>query len=126
MKPILVILTLLGSGGALALWSWSDARGQRVAFRTVAVARGDLQTAIHATGTIEPEEVVDVGVQVAGEIQSFGADTARPEQADQLRLAGGAGDGAGPLDDALFRARVSQARARLARAEATCSRRRPS
>ncbi len=38
--------------------------------------RGDLPTTINATGTIEPEEVVDVGAQVAGEIVSFGDDPA--------------------------------------------------
>ena len=41
-------------------------------FRTVQVQRGDLQATISATGTVEPEEVVDVGAQVAGRIVSFG------------------------------------------------------
>lgn len=36
--------------------------------------RGDLTVSIIATGTVEPEEVVDVGAQVAGQIVSFGED----------------------------------------------------
>ena len=35
---------------------------------------GDLLVTISATGTVEPEEVVDVGAQVAGQILSFGKD----------------------------------------------------
>ena len=34
--------------------------------RTVPVKRGDLRATIDATGTMEPEEVVDVGAQGAG------------------------------------------------------------
>ena len=41
------------------------------------IRRGDLRSTINATGTIEPEEVVDVGAQVAGLIQSFGVDPRR-------------------------------------------------
>jgi HlyD family secretion protein len=43
-------------------------------FRTVPVTRGDLRATISATGTVEPEEVVDVGAQVAGKIVAFGKD----------------------------------------------------
>ena len=43
-------------------------------FQTVPVTRGDLRVTISATGTIEPEEVIDVGAQVAGRIVVFGKD----------------------------------------------------
>jgi HlyD family secretion protein len=45
-----------------------------VSFRTAAIMRGDLRITIDATGTIEPEQVIDVGAQVAGQILSFGTD----------------------------------------------------
>ncbi len=48
--------------------------------KTVRVERGDLKFAIGATGTVEPEEVVDVGAQVAGKIISLGADRAIPQR----------------------------------------------
>jgi HlyD family secretion protein len=38
------------------------------------VNQGDLVSTISATGTVEPEEVVDVGAQVAGKIVTFGKD----------------------------------------------------
>ena len=38
---------------------------------TAAVTRGEVAATISASGTIEPEEVVDVGAQVAGIDQRF-------------------------------------------------------
>jgi HlyD family secretion protein len=54
---------------------WFSAKGDKSPiFRTVAVTRGDLEATISATGTVEPEEVVDVGAQVSGIISTFGKD----------------------------------------------------
>jgi HlyD family secretion protein len=38
------------------------------------VGRADTAATVHALGTVEPEEVVDVGSQVNGIVKSFGAD----------------------------------------------------
>lgn len=46
----------------------------QAALRTASLRRGDLHITIDATGTIEPEQVIDVGAQVAGKIISFGTD----------------------------------------------------
>ncbi len=43
-----------------------------MSFRTAVVKRGDVTATISSSGTIEPEEVVDIGAQVAGLIKSFG------------------------------------------------------
>ena len=74
MKKLLLLLGMLWGGGACGVWYWTDQRSQSVSYRTVTIRRGDLRSTINATGTIEPEEVVDVGAQVAGRIESFGAD----------------------------------------------------
>jgi HlyD family secretion protein len=42
--------------------------------RAANVGRGDTATTVHALGTVEPEEVVDVGSQVNGIVKSIGAD----------------------------------------------------
>jgi HlyD family secretion protein len=47
-------------------------------FRTEAVKRGDVELTVHAIGTLEPEEVVDVSAQVAGTITKFGDDPNQP------------------------------------------------
>jgi HlyD family secretion protein len=77
MKRALFILVILaiaagGVGAAVKLGYFSDKTTPN--FRTATVKRGDVLATISATGTIEPEEVVDVGAQVAGKIVSFGND----------------------------------------------------
>ena len=74
-KSILVLAGLALAAGAGA-WCWHAQSDSRVLFRTVTLRRGDVTATITASGTIEPEEVVDIGAQVAGLIKSFGTDTA--------------------------------------------------
>ena len=44
-------------------------------FHTAIVTRGDLVTTVEATGTIEPEQVVDVGSQVCGMVTASSRST---------------------------------------------------
>lgn len=89
-------------------------------FLTATVQRGDIQTVIAATGTIEPEEVIDVGAQVAGRIVAFGKDKhGRPidygsEVEPGMVLA--------QIDDALYAADVAAAKAQLEQAKAAYQR----
>ncbi len=80
MKKLLMLMGVLWGGGACGFWYWTDQRGQSVSYRTVTIKRGDLRSTINATGTLEPEEVVDVGAQVAGLIESFGTDPGELER----------------------------------------------
>jgi HlyD family secretion protein len=86
--------------------------GTGTTFRTVPVKRGDLQATISATGTVEPEEVVDVGAQVAGRIVSFGTD--KNGQEVDYGSAVEAGTVLARIDDALYVADVNSAKATLA------------
>ena len=74
MKKKGIILLVLVFIIASVSWYLLQANGQSVAYSTAEVKRGDLVVTIAATGTVEPEEVVDVGAQVAGQIVSFGKD----------------------------------------------------
>jgi HlyD family secretion protein len=118
MKKLILALVLLWGGGALGVWYWNDARHQKVEFRTVRVARGDLLATINATGTLEPEDVVDVGAQVAGEVRSFGPDPRDPAKPISYGTPVAQGTVLARLDDALFKARLAQAQAGVAKAEA--------
>ena len=53
-----------------------SSRSETASFRTAQVTRGELLVTISATGTLEPEETVDVGAQVSGQIMSLGNDAA--------------------------------------------------
>jgi HlyD family secretion protein len=73
MRKILLIflpLIFLASGA----WYWHSRSLADPVYKTAKVKRGDVVATISATGTLEPEEVVDVGAQVEGLIVSFGQD----------------------------------------------------
>ncbi|MEW6427894.1 MAG: efflux RND transporter periplasmic adaptor subunit [Thermodesulfobacteriota bacterium] len=75
VKFFVVLLCLALAGGLWYRWRLGE-NGAGPAWRTAAVSRGDLVVTIDATGTVEPEEVVDVGAQVAGKVLEFGRDAA--------------------------------------------------
>src|SRR6266705_332139 len=87
-------------------------------FRTAQVQRGDLLATISATGTIEPEEVVDVGAQVAGMIKSFGRDPRDSTKSIDYGSPVDEGTVLVQIDDSIYKAQVDQAKANLARSEA--------
>src|SRR5580700_400201 len=73
LKAFLLIM-IVASVGGVGVWWWHVQSDPLVLFSTVPVKRGDVVTAISANGTLEPEEVVDVGAQVEGQISLFGKD----------------------------------------------------
>lgn len=74
IKKSIVVLVVVGILGGVTFWYLGRSNGDTPDFRTAKVTRGDLVVSIGATGTVEPEEVIDVGAQVAGQILSFGTD----------------------------------------------------
>ncbi len=69
------LIVLAGLVAVLLLLGYLLRGGSRATgFSTVLVRRGDLLATISATGTVEPEQVIDIGAQVAGIILSFGRD----------------------------------------------------
>jgi HlyD family secretion protein len=112
IPTLLVLLTFL--------WLWRGNHNQSSAFRLAPIVRGDLEAAISATGTVEPEEVVDIGAQVAGRIVAFGKDK-QGKTVDYGSVVE-AGTILARIDDALYAADVSQSRAQLAQARANVQR----
>ena len=69
----LTIAIVLVAGGATYYTKYISAEPP-ANFSTVTVTRDNLLATIAATGTIEPEDVVDVGAQVFGKIKDLGID----------------------------------------------------
>jgi HlyD family secretion protein len=113
-----VIVLAILAGGALGAVKWYKDRAEKPtsSFRTAQVKRGDLLVTISATGTLEPEQVVDVGAQVAGQIISFGND-ANGEQVD-YRSPVEAGQVLAKIDDSLYQADYKSTTAEIAAAKA--------
>lgn len=112
-----LIVALLGLGAGAAFWQRQRQDGQQTdVWRTVAVKRGDLTATISATGTVVPEEVIDVGAQVAGKIVAFGKD--RNGKPIDYGSAVEEGTVLAQIDAALYSADAAQARAQVQQAKA--------
>lgn len=112
----LAITAGLAAGGYLLYIKYSVANEPR--YRTVEVTRGDLMPTISATGTVEPEEVIDIGAQVAGRIDKFGDDPARPGKTIDFGTVVRKGMLLAMIDQTSYKAQVEQAAASLQSAEA--------
>lgn len=120
VKFIVIALLVAGCAGAAAIWYQKSNRKGDTAFRTVAAQRTELLVTISATGTLEPEEVVDVGAQVAGRIISFGTDKAgKPIDYNSVVTANTV---IAKIDDTLYQADLDSAQAQVASAKAGVTR----
>lgn len=96
---------------AIGVWQWRQQDSPEWHFRIAPVNRGNLLVTISATGTVEPEEVIDVGAQVAGRILSFGKD-ANGKTVDYDSPVK-KGTVLARIDDSLYAADVAQAKAQV-------------
>src|SRR5919199_5701013 len=111
LLSLLVVVTLVGAGAGYWYWHHNGTHGP--GFRTVSVERGDLLATISATGVIEPEEVVDVGAQVAGMIQSFGRDPRDSSKPIDYGSPVEEGTVLARIDEALYQSQVDRTRAQV-------------
>jgi HlyD family secretion protein len=125
MKTIAIVVVLIGlvAGGTL-YYSKYVAAEANTTFRMAPVKRGDLLITIGATGTAEPQDVVDVGAQVQGIILRLGPDPrgeTDPHYADKLvdyTTEVKEGGLLAQIDDRVYKANRDQAQAALDRAKA--------
>ncbi len=119
-------MILLGIAALLAGGTWWIFRKPSPtlpALLTVTVKRGDVFSTISSTGTLEPEEVVDIGAQVTGQILAFGTDTTgKPidygSQIEQGALLAKIDDSLYAINQQLADAQLRQAQSAVLSAEA--------
>jgi len=120
MRPLITLIVLagLGTGGWFGYQRWFN-QAESIAFRTAEVQRGEVIASITATGTVEPLLKVLVGSQVSGTIEQWFADFNQSvskdfvlAKLDQERFQADVDQRRAAV--AVTRARVEQARARLA------------
>ncbi len=97
---ILTVLILGGAGG----FYWLGNGTGKVSFRTTSVERGDIQSTISATGTLNAVITVQVGTQVSGTISQLLVDFNSPVKKGMLIAR---------IDPATFDAKVNQAKGDL-------------
>ena len=109
-------LIVVAAVGATFVLGLGYKKRPAMTLRTAQVQRRNLEATISATGTVEPEDVVDIGAQVAGLIKEFGKDKngknidwgSPVEQGTVLAH----------IDDVIYRANVAAAKAQLQQAQA--------
>jgi HlyD family secretion protein len=114
-KALVTVLVLAASGASIA-WVMTRTEAQGSVFQAASVERGDLVVSIRATGTVEPEESINVGAQVGGQILFFGKDAAggTVDYGSEVEQ----GTILAQIDDSLYAAEVAQMEAQVAQAEA--------
>src|SRR5262245_30404518 len=122
MRKLTVAVLILATCGGIGAWYLHGASRSAGAFRTVETRRGDLLATISATGTVEPEEVVDVGAQVAGQIARLGADPRDQARTVDYGTAVEEGTVLARIDDTLYKSDVEVSAAQLAQAKANVQR----
>ena len=120
ITKLLLMLILLVLIAGSTIWYLRRGDAQTVSFRTAQVTRGDLTVVISATGTVEPEEVVDVGAQVAGQILTFGKDV-NGKAVDYGSMVE-SGTVLAKIDDSLYSAEAAQTEAQVQSARANIQR----
>ena len=119
LSPVMFVLA--ATGGVASAGDAKPAAGDgKPSFRTEKVTRGKLAATVNATGTLEPEEEIDVGAQVAGPVLKFGpADPAKPDgpRVDYCTPVK-EGQVLAVIDPTVYQVQVNQAQAALAGAKA--------
>ncbi|MEN6449495.1 MAG: efflux RND transporter periplasmic adaptor subunit [Thermoguttaceae bacterium] len=79
MRTVFVALAMIVTiAGGATYYAKHFVAESPVVFRTATVKRGEILSTISATGTLEPEDLINVGTQVAGLIVKFGDDPNSP------------------------------------------------
>ncbi len=76
IKNILSIIAVVVVVGLLCYWGYTKLQGDTTVlkFRAEKITKENVYNTIAASGTVEPEELVNVGAQVNGKIMEFGTD----------------------------------------------------
>lgn len=121
MKKLLKFVVPVTVVAVIAMVSYAGYRlwgveKERYVFKTEKITLGDLTSSISASGTVEPEELVNVGAQVTGKIMSFGKDAAGNSVDYGSKVESGAV--LAQIDDVLYAAALRECKAQKLQAEA--------
>src|ERR687891_1157951 len=105
--PLGLVVLVVGAG----VWGYSyvQSRGQAQQYRLARLERGPLTAAVSATGSLNAVTTVQVGSQVSGQIKQLFADFNTLVEKGQIIAR---------IDPEIFEAKVNQARADVASAQA--------
>lgn len=114
---IIAFIAIAACVWAVAYYGFLRQDKQQYNFKTAKIEKKDIIQSIDATGTVEPEELVDVGARVSGEIVAFGKD----KNGNEVDYGSEITEGSliALIDDEIPRSDILQAKARLEQAKAS-------
>jgi HlyD family secretion protein len=117
VSRVIIVIVVLGVVLGAAAWYVRRGGSDGPAFKTAKVETGDIVATISATGTVEPQDVIDVGAQVGGLILSFGKD----ESGKTIDYGSVVNQGTvlANIDPSLYTSDMAQAKAQLDQAKAS-------
>jgi HlyD family secretion protein len=113
-----VVVAVMAVGGVGGWWYVFAKDSNKSRYRTAVAEKGELLATINATGTIEPEEVIDIGAQVAGMINEFGKEPKDPNKTIDYGSEVEKDTILAQIDPRLYKAAFDQATANLHQAQA--------
>ncbi len=119
IKKLLVVFVVIAVAAAGFFYYYQKREADKnklPEYRVELVKRGNIVESISATGTLEPEELVDVGAQVGGMVAEFGKD-ANGKEINYGSVVK-SGDMLARIDDSLYSATLRQSEAQLQQAKA--------
>ncbi|MEN6405715.1 MAG: efflux RND transporter periplasmic adaptor subunit [Thermoguttaceae bacterium] len=118
VKVVLALSLVAALGGGAFYYKTHVTEKSSVVLRTISLGRSDLRSTISATGTLEPEEVVNVGSQVSGRVVKFGSDAHDPKKLVDYGSVVQQGDLLAEIDPVTYDIALEQAKATLEQSEA--------
>jgi HlyD family secretion protein len=118
MKKLIGLIAVVAVAiGGFGFW-YARAGNGRSQFQSMKIERGNLLATISATGTLEPESVVDVGAQVTGRILQMGRDPRDSTKEIDYNSPVEVGTVLAAIDPRIYQTQVLQAQAGLDQARA--------
>lgn len=108
VRTRLIVIFVVLAGVALLFLGPLRPKTSVARYREAEITRGDLESRVSATGTLNPVDQVEIGSQVSGTIKSIHVDFNSRVKAGQLLA---------QIDPAMFRATKSQAEANVEKAK---------
>lgn len=102
LKLVLIVIAAVALVGMGAFKFWPEGGSGEV--MAAAVARGDIEDVVTASGTLQPREYVDVGTQVSGQLMKLYVDVGAEVKEGNLLA---------EIDPAVYLSRVGASRAQL-------------
>ena len=113
---LLAVVIIAAVAVAFCMFNREEESTPQMSFKTEQILRDNVRRTISATGTVEPEELINVGAQVNGKIMSFGLDADGKTVDYGSRVT--TGMVLAQIDDVTYKAELQESEAQLEQAKA--------